>query len=49
MSLGSGYETKTILTICQRLNYGNKELMGKLLSELDEIIAMIKGLIKRLK
>jgi four helix bundle protein len=49
MSLGSGYETKTILTICQRLSYGNKELMGKLLSELDEIIAMIKGLMKTLK
>jgi four helix bundle protein len=49
VALGSGYETKTILTICQKLNYGSKELISKMLAELDEIIAMIKGLMKGLK
>ena len=48
-ALGSGYEVKTILTICERLNYGDKELILKLIPELDEIIAMLKGLIKSLK
>lgn len=46
---GSDYETKTILTICQKLNYVSKELISKMLAELDEIIAMIKGLMKSLK
>lgn len=49
ISLGSCYETKTIFTICGRLNYGNSELVKKLSSELDEITAMLKGLIKSLK
>ena len=48
-ALGSGYEVKTILIICERLNYGDKELILKLIPELDEIIAMIKGLIKSIK
>lgn len=48
-TLGSSYETKTILIICQKLNYGNKESIGKLLQELDEIIAMLKGLLKSIK
>lgn len=46
---GSSYETKTVLTICQRLDYGNKKLMDKLLQELDEIIAILKGLIRSIK
>jgi four helix bundle protein len=49
VALGSGYETKTILTICQKLNYVSKELISKILAELDEIIAMTKGLMKSLK
>lgn len=49
VALGSGYEAKTILTICQKLNYGSKELISKMLAELDEIIAMTKGLKKSLK
>lgn len=49
VALGSGYETKTILTICQKLNYVSKELISKMLAVLDEIIAMIKGLMKSLK
>jgi four helix bundle protein len=48
-ALGSGYEVKAILTICERLNYGDKELILKLMPELDEIIAMLKGLIKSIK
>jgi four helix bundle protein len=45
-ALGSGYEVKTVLTICGRRKYGDKELMLKVIPELDEIIAMIKGFIK---
>lgn len=49
ISLRSGYEVITGLEIAIRLQYGNVQNNQKLISEVDEIGAMISGLLKSLK
>jgi len=48
MSLGSGAELTTQLTIASRLGYVNKDKTDKLLDEIDELSRMTMSLIKKL-
>lgn len=49
MSLRSAYEVNSIFDIIEVLNYDNQKMLEKLRKDLDEISAMIAGLIKSLK
>jgi len=49
ISLKSTYELKAALEVCYKLKYCTKNRIIKLYQELDEIGAMINGLIKKLK
>lgn len=49
MSLRSSYEVSSIFDIIEVLNYGDQKILEQLRMELDEISAMIAGLIKSLK
>ncbi|MBU2219008.1 four helix bundle protein [Patescibacteria group bacterium] len=49
MSLRSAYEVNSIFDIIKVLNYNNQDKIDNLRKDLDEISAMIAGLIKSLK
>ncbi len=48
MSLRSGYEVNSIFDIIDALEYGKLDIINDLRKDLDEILAMIAGLIKSL-
>ena len=47
ISRGSAYETSTIFQMCLRLNYINQEEYQKFYCEVNQIIKMLGGLIKK--
>ena len=49
MARRSAYEVMTGLEVAQRLGYSKQEQVGSLLSEADQIAAMLTGLMKRLR
>jgi four helix bundle protein len=49
ISLGSSFELETQLLIAQELNFGDKNLLKKILKELDEIQKMINNFHSKLK
>jgi four helix bundle protein len=49
MARGSGCELETQLTITENLGYITKQELGGILTELDEVMKMLNGLISSLK
>lgn len=49
MARGSGCELETQLTIGENLGYITKQELGAILTELDEVMRMLNGLISSLK
>lgn len=48
MSLGSSYELETQLLIAQRVNYGDKQLLEQVLSDLTDEQKMLMGFANKL-